>query len=85
VSRNSKRGSPLRRFTSVSDSEADFIAFRLEGLQGLFDFTVTGSDQLLVMTECLQRLAERDQVLAAVVSDQRLGDRIRAGLDPPVA
>jgi hypothetical protein len=54
-------------------------------LQGLFDFTVTGSDQLLVMTECLQRLAEREQVLAAVVSDQRLGDRIRAGLDPSVA
>jgi hypothetical protein len=37
------------------------------------------------MTKCCQRLAQREQMLAPIISHQRLGDGIRAGLDPPIA
>ena len=37
------------------------IHFRFEGLQKLRNFAITGPDQLLVMTKCCQRLAEREK------------------------
>src|ERR1700730_7207178 len=61
------------------------IHFRLEPPEKLGNLEIARADQFLVMTKRFQRLAEREQMLASVVSHQRLGDGIRAGLDPPVA
>src|SRR6202047_313619 len=61
------------------------IHLRLEGLQILLDFGIAGSDQVLVMTKRFERLAEREQMLAPVVSNQRFGNGVFASLDSPIA
>jgi len=72
------RFSPVLRF-----QEGTFrrIHFRFERLQKLRNFAITGPDQLLVMTKCFERLAEREQMLAPLFATCSLhgGNMLVAG------
>src|ERR1700686_2719454 len=61
------------------------IHLRLEGLQILLDFGISGADQVLVIPNGFERLDQWERILPPVVSDQRFGNAVFAGLDPPVA